>query len=259
MKRSFSLSGIMLYPYSLFLIAGVGALLGFFTALSLKRHPDKSEENSFAIEMLIVCVAAALPAAILFDALFHFAESGEFVIGGATFYGGLLVALAMYPPLLAFKRNRTVSIYDRLCDLAPCIAAGHCLGRIGCFFGGCCFGKPTDSFLGVVFPEGSLPYEYYGGAVAVHPTQLYEAAFLLLLALFLWKPAKKEAFPLYLMLYGAGRFFLEFLRGDDRGALPFLPLSPAQGVSVVLFVLGGTLLLVRGIRARRGLPRRSKE
>ncbi len=250
MKRFFSVAGIVFYPYSLFMIAGVGALLGLFTAITLKRHPGKSDENTFVIEMLIICTAAALPAAVLFDALFHFIETGKFTFGGATFYGGLLGALALFPPLLAIRRERTVTIYDRLCDLAPCIAAGHCLGRIGCFFGGCCFGKPTDSFLGVVFPEGSMPYEFYGGAVAVHPTQLYEAAFLALLALFLWKPAKRDAFPLYLILYGIWRFFLEFLRGDDRGAFPLLPLTPAQGISVLLVLLGATLLTVRLIRMR---------
>lgn len=250
MLRSFTVAGIELYPYSLLMIAGVGVLLGMFTALTLKRHPSAAGENAYAIEMLIVSVAAALPAAMLFDSLFHFAETGEFSFGSATFYGGLLGALALYPPLLALKRRRTVGIYERLCDLAPCIPAGHCLGRIGCFFGGCCFGKPTDGIFGVVFPEGSIPYEYYGGAVAVHPTQLYEAAFLLLLALFLWKFGKKEAFPLYLILYGAGRFLLEFLRNDDRGLIPGIPLSPAQCISVVLFLLGAAILAVHIVRLR---------
>ena len=133
-----------------------------------------------------------------------------------------------------------------------CIPAGHCLGRVGCFLGGCCFGKPTDSAFGVVFPEGSDPYGFYGGAIAVHPTQLYEAAFLLALffVLFFW--LKKDALPFYCILYGAWRFGIEFLRADDRGSLFGLPLSPSQVISVALFILGGVLLAVRFVRARRG-------
>ena len=136
--------------------------------------------------------------------------------------------------------------------IAACIPAGHCLGRVGCFLGGCCFGKPTDSAFGVVFPEGSDPYEFYGGAIAVHPTQLYEAAFLLALffVLFFW--LKKDALPFYCILYGAWRFGIEFLRADDRGSLFGLPLSPSQVISVALFILGGVLLAVRLVRARRG-------
>lgn len=154
------------------------------------------------------------------------------------------------------KKGRTVKIYDRLCDLAPAIPAGHCLGRIGCFLGGCCFGKPTDCVFGVVFPEGSLPYEYYGGAVAVHPTQLYEAAFLLALFLFLLFCGKKYGFPLYLILYGTGRFFLEFLRNDDRGILPGIPLSPAQAISVLLVLLGGAILVARlAGKGKAGIPK----
>lgn len=243
---SFTLFGLTFYPYSLFMIAGVGVTVGLFTGLTVHRHKGLLRENSFAVEALLIALAAAFPAAMLLDALFKFAEYGEFVFGGATFYGGLLGALAIYLPILRFGKGRSVSVSERLCDLAPCIPAGHCLGRIGCFFGGCCYGKPTDCAFGVVFPEGSIPYENYGAA-KLHPTQLYEAAFLLLLALFLWRFAKKRAFPLYCVLYGAFRFLIEFLRGDDRGA--FLSgLSPAQSLSLLLVAVGAALLLLSAVR-----------
>lgn len=244
---SFTLFGLTFYPYTLFLIAGVGVTVGLFAGLTVHRHRGLTGENSFAIEALLIALAAAFPAAMLLDALFKFAEYGEFVFGGATFYGGLLGALAIFLPILRFKKGRTVSVSERLSDLAPCIPAGHCLGRIGCFFGGCCYGKPTDCAFGVVFPEGSIPYEHYGGAVKIHPTQLYEAVFLLLLAFFLWRFAKKRAFPLYCILYGVFRFLIEFLRDDDRGAL--LPgLSPAQILSLLLVAVGAALLLFYAVR-----------
>lgn len=146
---------------------------------------------------------------------------------------------------MLLRKGRTVSVYVRLCDLAACIPAGHCLGRIGCFLGGCCFGKPTDRPFGVVFPPGSLPYELYGEEVAVHPTQLYEAAFLFVLFFILFFVGKNFELPLYLSLYGIGRFIIEFFRNDDRGALFGSLLSPAQIVSCFLIVAGIALMVWR--------------
>lgn len=242
MASSFTLFGVTFYPYTLLMIAGVGLTVGLYAGITVYRHRDCGEENSFVIEVLLIALAAALPAAMLLDALFKWAERGEFSFGGATFYGGLLCALLLFSAVLRFGKHRTVSVRDRLSDLAPCIPAGHALGRVGCFLGGCCYGKPTDCIFGVIFPAGSLPYEHYGGAVKIHPTQLYEAVFLAILSLFLWRFCKKNAFSLYLIFYGIFRFLIEFLRDDDRGAL--IPgMSPAQFLSILLVLLGAALLL----------------
>ncbi len=244
MKPTFEIAGITYYPYSLLMIAGAVVCFLLFMSVSFIRHKNIFSENLFAMQMLVISMGAALPAAMIADSLFKMTKTGVFELGGATFYGGLLFAVALYPLFLALKRNRTVTVYERLCDLAPCIPAGHCLGRIGCFLGGCCFGSPTDSIFGVVFPEGTIPYEYYGGAVSVHPTQLYEAAYLLALSVFLFVLAKKHAFPLYFILYGAGRIFIEFFRNDNRGGIG-LPLSPAQLISVLLIIIGSVIIAVK--------------
>lgn len=247
MAPSFCLFGLTLYPYTLLMIAGAGLAAGLFALLTVRRHKGCGEENRFAVEALLIAMAAALPAAMLADALFKWVESGHLVFGGATFYGGAAGAVLVFSFILRLKKRREVCVYERLCDLAPCIPAGHALGRVGCFLGGCCFGKPTDCIFGVIFPEGSLPYEYYGAPVRIHPTQLYEAMFLALLALFLLFFCRKNAFPFYLIFYGVFRFLIEFLRGDDRGAL--IPgLSPAQTVSLVFVLLGILILLILSVR-----------
>lgn len=252
MCSSFTVFGVTIYPYTLCMVGGAALCIVLFVVLSYKRRRDTFDENMFALEMLLVAVAAALPAAIFFDALFKLGENGgKLVLKGATFYGGLLGALALWPLLLLIKRKRRVSIYCRLCDLAPGIPAGHCLGRIGCFFGGCCFGAPTDGPFGVIFPEGSLPFRYYGGAVPIHPTQLYEAVALLIIFFILIAFGKKHAFPLYCMLYGAARFMIEWFRADDRGSIFGLPLSPAQIISIVLILFGEILLLAYLVRERK--------
>ena len=212
--------------------------------LTFKRHKRAADENLFVLSVFVISLGVALPASVLADSLFKMTKTGKFVLQDATFYGGALTALAVFSLIILLKRKRLVSIYERLCDLAPCIPAGHFFGRIGCFLGGCCFGSPTNSFLGVVFPQNSPSYNYYGGFVAVHPTQLYEAAYLAAIFLFLFLYVKKDGFPIYLILYGAGRTFIEFFRNDDRGGVG-LPLSPAQFISLLLIILGAVIFAVR--------------
>ena len=109
---------------------------------------------------------------------------------------------------------------------------GHSLGRVGCFFAGCCYGKETDSCLGVKFPN--LPHPVY-------PTQLYEAAFLLILfavcSYLLLRRKFRHNMTVYLIGYGIFRFLIEFIRGDDRGKL-FGLLSPSQFWSLGMVILG---------------------
>ncbi|MGN0823087.1 MAG: prolipoprotein diacylglyceryl transferase family protein [Candidatus Gallimonas sp.] len=81
----------------------------------------------------------------------------------------------------------------------------------------------------------------------MHPTQLYEAACLLAIFAFLTTYGKKSAFPFYCMLYGTVRFCIECLRGDSRGSIPFVALSPAQLISLALIVLGGAAYAVHTI------------
>lgn len=251
MFPSFTVFGAAVHPYSLLMLAGAIACVAVYSVLSFRRHGDY-RENIFALEMLFIATAAALPAAIFFDALFKLPERGALVFRGATFYGGVLSAIGVWCLLLLCKRRRQVSLYERLADLAPGIALGHFFGRIGCFLGGCCYGAPTESVFGVVFPEGSPPALQFG-ATPVHPTQLYEAAALFVIFFILLGWGRKNAFPLYAILYGSARFVLEFFRADDRGTLFGLALSPAQILSLALILLGEILWLVRIVKEAKRL------
>lgn len=244
MLSEIKIGELKIYPYSVLMILGGAACLVCFLVLSLKRHKEAQDETLFACVALVISAAAALPAAMAADSLFKMIETGKFKFQGATFYGGLICALIIFSIALCLKRNKKVSVYERLCDLIPGICFGHCLGRIGCFFGGCCFGSVTNSVFGVVFPEGSLPYEYYGGAVKVHPTQLYEAAFLAVLGIIFLAFALKDTLPLYFILYGAGRICIEFFRNDNRGEVG-LPMSPAQLISLILILSGAIIFAVK--------------
>jgi phosphatidylglycerol:prolipoprotein diacylglycerol transferase len=117
------------------------------------------------------------------------------------------------------------------------IPLGHAFGRLGCFFYGCCYGKPTDSFIGVLFPPDSAA-GYLG--VKVIPTQLISSFFLFVLFFILLFLRKKKRFDgqialSYIILYSIFRFLIEFFRGDPRGT--FLHLSTSQFISLILVVI----------------------
>lgn len=187
----------------------------------------------------VISIIVGFGFAALFQAIYDYIEnpSAGFHLGqGITFIGGFIGGAVCFLGVYYFKgRKYNNNLSDVLSLLPCCIVIAHGFGRIGCFFAGCCYGKETDSFLGVKFPALPNP---------VHPTQLYEASFLFLLfALFSYLLIKKKFkynLPLYFMLYGAFRFLIEFIRGDDRGEFVGI-FSPSQFWSV-LMIAGGAVL-----------------
>lgn len=152
---------------------------------------------------------------------------------GFVFFGGAIAAVAALWVYLKKKKLPILSTADFFVVALP---LGHAIGRIGCFLAGCCYGAPTQLPWGVKFtdPHSLVPPELYG--VALHPTQLYEAAANLLLFVFLHyaykKPHKAGAVLVqYIIGYGLIRFTIEFFRGDYRGAF-IGGMSPSQCLSL---------------------------
>jgi phosphatidylglycerol:prolipoprotein diacylglycerol transferase len=143
------------------------------------------------------------------------------------------------------------------CDVfAPGIALGHVVGRFGCFFAGCCYGKPTSVPWAITFTD---PYAATNVGtplnVPLHPTQLYEAGVegvILLLLLATESKGKRFAgrtFWLYMLLYAISRYVIEIFRGDPRGAVGIF--STSQFISVVL---GPLAVIMLAYLSRRGAP-----
>ncbi|MCG8418483.1 MAG: prolipoprotein diacylglyceryl transferase [Proteobacteria bacterium] len=160
----------------------------------------------------------------------------KFWQGGLTYYGGLLAAV---PGGLWYARKKRLDPMQVADLAAPLVMLGLFVGRLGCFFNGCCYGARTESWLGVQFP---------GHSQAVHPTQLYEAFGVLglyfLLATVI-RPRKRghgEVFGWLLVLYGTLRMAIELVRADQRGS--FGPLSTSQWISIPL-IIAGIWLVVR--------------
>jgi len=159
---------------------------------------------------------------------------------GVTFYGGFLVALLI---LIVFIRHYRLDFWELSDILALPTAFGLGLTRVGCFFAGCCWGRPTDLPWAVTFthPEALTGIKH----LPLHPVQLYHSAanFMIFGALYLvcfrWRSRPRGVvFVLFLILYAVGRFFTEYFRGDDYRGFVFGTLSIGQFVSLWVFAAG---------------------
>ncbi|MFN2167007.1 MAG: prolipoprotein diacylglyceryl transferase [Anaerolineae bacterium] len=186
----------------------------------------------------------------------------RFWSGGLTYYGGLVCAAVVGVWFLKRERFPLGKGMDMAGMVIP---VGLFFGRLGCFFGGCCFGQATDRPIGVSFPANSPASveQFEQGLIAsknqpslpVHPTQLYESGgcLLIALALALWVHPRKrfdgQVFCLFLVSYAALRFVLEFFRADDRGGM--LGLSTSQLIGIAAVAAAAWLWAVLARRARR--------
>jgi phosphatidylglycerol:prolipoprotein diacylglycerol transferase len=162
--------------------------------------------------------------------------------GGMSWFGGLVGGFAAALSMMALRRWPILPV---LSAATPALAVGHLLGRIGCFLVGDDYGRPTTLPWGVAFPEGLPPTD-----VPVHPTQLYEAAFLGPLAWLLirWRRrgvADAQVVGRYLVLAGGLRFGIEFLRINVRVAGP-LTVAHLFALGIVAAGIGLILLAPRG-------------
>jgi phosphatidylglycerol:prolipoprotein diacylglycerol transferase len=177
---------------------------------------------------------------------------------GLVFLGGLIGSIICVSIVL---KNRNLPWYLFADIIAPLIMIGYAIGRLGCFLVGDDYGLPSSLPWAVSFPEGLPPTTissfaaYYpwidtsginSEVFKVHPTQLYESAVGILLFLFLWSRRKKNQkagtmFFSYLLLAGIERFFIEFLRTNEKYL--FDTFSGAQMISFLMIFVGSYFLL----------------
>lgn len=236
---------LTLHTYGV-LLAG-GFLLAVFLA-SREAHRTGIDPN-LILDLSFYLLLAALLGSRLFYVLGNWPEFAanpidviKFWRGGLVFYGGLIFAFFIG---VWYVRKHQLN-FPKMADLlAPSIAIGQALGRLGCFSAGCCYGKPATGFCAVTFRDANSLAPL---GIPLHPTQLYESAatFGIFLALIFMRRAKRfqgQLFWYYLLFYSMVRFIIEFYRGDPRGwAIPNV-LSTAQAIGIPVALLALFMIL----------------
>ncbi|HAX98096.1 MAG TPA: prolipoprotein diacylglyceryl transferase [Candidatus Atribacteria bacterium] len=234
---------LTIYTYGLFV--ALGLLLGL--SLALKEAKRESLDPQAFLDLTFYTVLAGIIGARIFyvaQNLSFYKENLLSIVriweGGLVFQGGLIFAI---PVAWIFLKKKKLSFWKTFDVLAPYMALGQAFGRIGCFFAGCCYGKPTNVPWAVTFTD---PKTLALACIPLHPTQLYSAAglfFIFFILLFLRKHTKfsGQLSCLYLIFHSSFRFCIEFFRGDPRGRF-WGPFSPAQIICAITFVVAFSLL-----------------
>ena len=254
------------------LMIAIGFLVGLhYIQRDAKQRLDIDPEiiGTMALWALILGIIGTR---LLHIIMFPEAYSWSDPVGWIAIWKGGLVFQGVFPFVLLYgvyaTRKYKIPFWATADCVMPYLALAHGLGRVGCFLNGCCYGKRTDLPWGIPFPRvpydlaqpptGSpvfidqwSPYNELANSYwshPVHPTQLYGVIGLVALSailLFLrkhWRPFDGFTFPVYFILYGAGRVFVEFFRGDHNPT-SFGMLSQQQVFSL-FFMAAGVVIFV---------------
>ena len=218
-------------------LVAVAALVGLWL---YRRELERSRLSPEAVDAAVAGVVGGLIGAkLLWTVEFMGNQPATdllFSRGGLSWFGGLIGGVGAG---LWMLRRKRIPLLPALAAATPALAVGHAIGRIGCFLVGDDYGRPSDLLWAVAFPEGLPPTD-----VPVHPTQLYEAAALVVAAgvLLRWRHAgllDAAVLGRYLVLAGAIRFAIEFIRVNQR---LIGPLTLAHLISLAVALAGIVVL-----------------
>jgi phosphatidylglycerol---prolipoprotein diacylglyceryl transferase len=245
-------------------ITGYGLMLmvaflmgGWLVARQLRENKLKED---YAADIVAAAVIGGIIGAKLWYVALTRDPGALFSRGGLVWYGGFIggaLAVILNGWRLGVPLRWTMQL------AAPALAAAYALGRVGCWLVNDDYGRPSTLPWAVKFPEG-LPPSTAGNmqhlfgipvapgidpttVLAVHPTQLYEVAAMLIVFAVLWSLRRRGRpigwlFGLYLVFAGVERFLVEIVRAkDDRFLGPF---TLAQLASVILIAIGILLLTI---------------
>ncbi len=261
----FSFGGLTIHWYGVMM--ALGMMAGMLSWAWVGRRENRS--LNFSSDLLFWIVIAAVlgaRAAYIASEWEYFMDHPHMLHrvdqGGLIYYGGMIAATGAVFLFAKIKKEPVLALYDFVATSLP---LAHAFGRVGCFLNGCCHGSVCSDGLCVRYPAQSFAWSHQlhekllTGAetrsLPVHPVQLYEAGlaigiYILLLVVHRKRRRSGMTTAAYLMLYPTVRFFLEFLRGDERERLAVF--TVAQTVSLALFLCGLTLFAV--VRLRNGRP-----
>ncbi|PKH51473.1 prolipoprotein diacylglyceryl transferase [Tenacibaculum sp. Bg11-29] len=231
--KLFEIQNTTIYTYAICIVFGT-LLAVLYTKWQAKKRLETYLPNSFFyIVFIIGFIGGKL--FLFFEKPLSYIQNPQSILsvfsGGFVFYGSFICITIT---IILYLKKHKVPVLPMLDILAITTTIVHSIGRIGCFFAGCCHGKETNSVFGITFPNTK--------SIAVHPTQLYEvfSILIIMVLLFIIKQKKKfngQIFMSYVVLYAITRSFLEFFRGDKRGFIIENILSHSQFIAFSLLLL----------------------
>jgi phosphatidylglycerol:prolipoprotein diacylglycerol transferase len=232
---------IVIHGYGLMIAIGVICALFLSEKRAVARECDKNSiYNLSLLSLLSGFIGAKLLYCIIESEAIR--ENPQLVLSGSGFvvYGGIISGIAAAMIYCERKNLRFFSYFDLA---APSIALAQGFGRIGCFLAGCCYGRETTGAFGIVFKQSLIA----PNGVKLIPIQLLSSAGDFMIAAILLLYARKErkqgqVGALYLILYSAGRFLIEFLRNDNRGYIGLL--STSQFISLIVLFFTAVVFFV---------------
>jgi phosphatidylglycerol:prolipoprotein diacylglycerol transferase len=233
-KILFHIGSSTIYTYGVMLSLGFAAGMLAAWKLSSLRGLDKDHLLNSFILLLFGAIAGSRILFVLINFSFFLKNPLKIIRideGGLVFLGGFFGAFGVTWLYYRLK-NLNYLCYGDI--LMPAVALGHAFGRVGCYFNGCCYGRAASlGEWGVMFP---------GMNVLRVPVQLYSSLgnfVIFLILVFMLKKIKTPGIvmAMYMLLYPTHRFFMEFLRADNRGAF-YAGLSISQWISIFIFISG---------------------
>ncbi|MCI6164323.1 MAG: prolipoprotein diacylglyceryl transferase [Lachnospira sp.] len=260
----FSIGKFTVHGYGLMIGIGfvIALLVGEYRAKKMKMREDS------VVDLAIIAIVSGFLGAKLLYIIVSFKEfmaNPMAVIGSSGFvvYGGIISGVIF---CMIYTKVKKLSFLEYFDLVMPEVALAQGFGRIGCFLAGCCYGRETTSAFGVVFPKESLA----PSGVKLIPTQLISSAgdflnaaiLIIIAAKFSYSAVKAKNNDdkaqksllagdigcIYMLIYGVGRFLIEFLRNDERGAVGVL--STSQFISLGIVVFGVVLMIVNRKKAQ---------
>ncbi|MDL2235108.1 prolipoprotein diacylglyceryl transferase [Christensenellaceae bacterium OttesenSCG-928-L17] len=236
----FSIGSLSIKTYGFMMAVGVLSAV----ALCIYRGRKRGISEDLIMNIVLICLFAGLVGA----KVFHYVGNLPAIIkdpslllnigSGFVVYGGIIFGILAGFLYCRKKKEPFLQMADFIIPAVP-LAQGF--GRLGCFFAGCCYGIETDAWYGVHFPT-------MAEGVRVIPTQLLSSAGDFLIAAILLLLSRRKRFDGqilvgYMLLYGVGRFFIEYLRNDPRGSVGIFSTSQFISLFVVSFGVAAFVFL----------------
>ncbi len=243
----FSIGPLTLHTYGFFV--ALGFIAGIAAAIRLGKSIGLNSNN--ILDMGFIIILSGLIGSRLLFIIINLPEYTAnplniFKIweGGLVFSGGLVAVIIV---VLIYVRKYNYNIWT-IGDLwSPAASIGEGIGRIGCFFAGCCYGRPCDLPWAVTFTD---PKTIAIPNIPLHPTQLYSflssmIIFAVLMILHSKRKYEGQVFLWFLILHSTARLILERFRGDSRGVVFSGNLTMTQLIALIILFAAVVFLFIR--------------